>query len=96
MKTVIVETNQNILDICLQEYGSLDNLVDLHEANGLSEIPADIVPGDTINIPDLPKNDAIVTVLQNQKPATHNEKVFKEITKEGIGYWQIGVDFIVS
>lgn len=37
-RKVKLATNQNLIDLCLQEYGSLDQLVALHRDNGLSVI----------------------------------------------------------
>jgi hypothetical protein len=96
MRTVFVEPNQNIIDICQQEYGSCDHLVALHLANGFDEMPKTVVAGDAILIPDLKSKDFITTILQRNKPATHNELVLQEVHPGGINYMGIEIDFIVS
>jgi hypothetical protein len=93
---VLVEPGQNIFDICLQETGSLDNLLELHRINGLEQLPADIKAGDELIIPEVEKNINIVGILSRKKPATVDDVVIENITQGGIGYMGIEIDFVVS
>jgi hypothetical protein len=49
-KTVTIQAYQNILDVCLQEYGSLDFLYDLHTDNGLTDFPAQPAAGTVLTV----------------------------------------------
>ena len=46
-----VKENQNIIDVCLQNYGSLESLFDLANDNSLS-LNADLVVGQELTIDD--------------------------------------------
>jgi hypothetical protein len=95
-RTVYIEPNQNITDICLQEYGNLDNLVALHLANGFDEIPAEVMAGDAIVVPEAETDMTVYTILQRKKPATQREVILEEVAPGGIEYMGIEIDFIVS
>ena len=96
-KTVYVEYNQDILDICLQETGSLNNLVAIHEANGFESLPAEVKAGDAILIPDdVVNNELVIPILQGKKPASINEAAIQELIQSGIDFMGIEIDFIVS
>lgn len=96
MRTVIVEGGQTILDVSVQEYGTLESLFQMHQDNGLTEFPAVLSPGQMIAInSDYESPDPIATkLLQANKPATGG--VVSYVRPGGIGYMQIGTDFKVS
>ena len=50
MQVVVVAEGQTIYDICLLHYGSLDDLLDLVEHNGL-DINQSLTPGQKVHIP---------------------------------------------
>jgi len=97
MKIVEVQFNQNIFDIATQVTGINDNAYIIARFNQLS-ITESLKPGSRISIPDGLSTD--VKVLQylqesgNQTPATGSEQLNAD--QSGIGYWAIGLDFIVS
>ena len=95
-KTVYTEPGQNIFDICLQELGSIEWLVDLHIANGWEAYPKDIVPGEAIVIPDVAVNLVLVGLMSSYKPSTNDYTKSTVITEGGIGFMGIEIDFIVS
>ncbi|MDF7809904.1 LysM peptidoglycan-binding domain-containing protein [Hymenobacter sp. YC55] len=51
MKTTLISAGQSLLDVCLQELGTLDALFDLADANGLS-CTAVLRPGQVLQVPD--------------------------------------------
>lgn len=85
------------IDMCLQEIGTEDNLFDMADLNDVS-ITDDIAPGTPVlSIADMHKE--VVRVLQKVKPASRtrpeNDSDTGEIM-EGIEFWGIEFDFVVS
>ena len=92
MNKVTVQANQNIVDICLQEYGTLDMLFELHEDNGLMEFPAEVHTGLMLVVsPDKKTDNRAVSILTMDPPATGHV-----IIHEGIEFWAIEYDFKVN
>ncbi|UGU15221.1 hypothetical protein LS482_16230 [Sinomicrobium kalidii] len=90
---------QSLLDMTLQETGSAENVLALALQNGLS-LTEDLKPGQVIEIPEevIREQDRdVVRYYQNRnhRPATamQNDVV---IYPEGISYWTVNIDFIVS
>jgi hypothetical protein len=94
MKTVAIAVEQNIYDIAVQEYGSIEGILQLRQLNDFS-FSQDIQPGDDVVIDNNVVDKNIKEILQlYPKIATGND--FDKQVLEGIGYWAIGVDFVVS
>ena len=94
--------NQSLLDFAIQHTGSAQNAFEIAKANGLA-ISAEVVAGTELIIPGTVMND--VDVLQYYvsraiQPATAITNFIgdgsPEPHPEGIGYWIIGDDNIVS
>ena len=67
MDKVIVDIGQNLCDISIQETGSMDNVVEIAEANGL-DIMDDLRPGSELIIPDSCSiNKPILSYLKSKK-----------------------------
>jgi hypothetical protein len=96
-KAVELQPSQTILDVCVQEHGTLESLFQMHQDNGLGEFPALLLPGQVVMIDsDYSSPDpSAVKFLQSNKPAT-GKSVVAYTRPGGIGYMQIGVDFKVS
>lgn len=71
MRSVVAHRNQSLLDIAIQEYGSVEAVVDIAMENDLS-ITDPLTPGQVILIPGDPIDSDIVTYYANRniKPAT--------------------------
>jgi hypothetical protein len=94
MDTVAVSPGQNIFDIAVQEYGSIEGIKNMRELNGFSFTP-DVTPGDKIIVSGDPVNKNVTQHLKlYPKIATGND--YSENILEGIGYWAIEGDFVVS
>lgn len=88
-----VQPFQTILDIAIQYTGSVDNAMGIAIANHCSV--TDDVSGLELIIPDaiqVSRNIVRQYSNHNINPAT----MVDNNTYEGIGYWVIGVDFIIS
>lgn len=90
---------QNILDVTVQETGTMENAFEVAAANDKS-VSDDINPG-TIIIPDnlAAKNSNVVNKLSDKriKPATAVTTEEQNLAPYGgIGYMKIEYDFIVS
>ncbi|SHK69886.1 hypothetical protein [Epilithonimonas mollis] len=98
----IVLHNQSILDFAIQHTGSVANAFEIAKANGLA-ISDNLVPGMELIIPGTSENDTDILNYYTSKviqPATAITNLIgdgsPEPQLEGIGYWIIGDDNIVS
>ena len=96
---ITVQTRQSLFDIALQHCGSSDAAWEIAQLNGLS-LTDDIPPGTMLQVPDVVK-PRIVTHYQAQSHIPATNITTKEVAEqmaggEGISFWAIGIDFIVS
>ena len=87
---------QNLLDIALQESGSISAVFDYMLLNGISL--TEPLP-ESLKIAAVAEKDILdFYKFHNVRPATGGEVNKDSIPeyKEGIDYWAIGIDFIVS
>lgn len=93
MQTTVVRNGQTALDIAIQQAGSVEAVVALAFANGIS-ITDDLVTGSFLVNTDV-INKAVVRLYADEKrhPAT-GETAGDRL--EGIDYWYIELDFIVQ
>lgn len=94
-------TGQSLLDLAIQGTGSIEGVFRLAEAAGVS-ITDELSPGMTIPVP-LPIADPQVAeyyAARRITPATaittDNTSGGGDISMEGIGFWAVEYDFIVS
>jgi len=94
MRSVIVKDFQTLLDVAVQEMGSVDSVFDLARLNDISITDA-LQSGQQILLPDAPADEYIVNEFETKQlfPATADKDSDK---KGGIGYMGIGIDFKVS
>lgn len=95
---LIVEPWQNIFDIAVQAYGDLSGLVNL-TADNLKSLTGNIVPGETLKTRNVVINKLVVDFIKGKgiKIATGlAPEKDAELKPEGIEYWAIEYDFIVS
>ncbi|EKB58418.1 hypothetical protein [Bergeyella zoohelcum] len=99
MKVIILH-NQSILDIALQHTGSVENAFALALANGLS-LTDDLAVGNWLiaDSQELNANKEILNYYQSKsvQPATAiSGKQEAGSQLEGVGYWAIKTEFIIS
>lgn len=93
-----VSENQSLFDIAVERLGSAEAAFDLAVKNRLS-VTEVLSPGQTLALTDTVDADvAGYFTSRNLKPATAVTQTDEsgELVLEGIGYWAIGIDFIVS
>lgn len=96
MKTL---AKQSLIDIAAQETGSVESIFDIAAANDLS-LTDEIEAGYEAFVEDIIDAAVVICfIAENRKPASAIS--IEEINAiigigEGIGYMQIGYDFIVS
>lgn len=93
-----VKAGQNMFDLAIQVYGDLSGILNLANDNDKS-LTDDLEAGETLQCREETISDTVVDFFSNreQKPATAlTDTETEELTPEGIGYWQIEYDFIVS
>ena len=93
-----IESNQNIFDISIIAFGSVEGLQNLIKRNNISASEI-LLPGTILNSKGNISNKSIVDYWKNKKtkPATGNILLINnEPVLEGIGYWAIAIDFKVS
>lgn len=95
---VMAEPYQNMFDLALQAYGDLAGVFQLAKDNEL-DMTADIKPGDVLKTRKEVINKLIFEYYRGRgiKPATGLTPEENELLKpEGIDFWGIEYDFIVS
>ncbi len=92
MRIIKAKHNQTIADIALQEYGDVEGVFFIVEDNPtLLGITDNLHPGEEIQIRDVRINGPMKEYLSQNVIATA-----EKARGEGIGYWKIENDFIVS
>lgn len=92
MRSIEVKIDQSLADIAIQEYGDVSGLIYLVQDNpNLLGITDNVYPGDILIIRNKAINTQMVTYLRPFEIAT-----VKGSRGEGINYWAVEVDFIVS
>lgn len=98
MKTVIVKSGQTLMDIALQEKGSIEAIEEIAALNGLS-ITEELLAGTTLEIPVSTWNKLVENYCRDNdvSPSTAlTADNMEEIWKGGIGFMRIGVDFEIA
>lgn len=93
----LAEPGQSIFDMAVQLYGGIEGVFDLAEKNGM-RLTGELNAGTLVKA-STPVNKnmrAIIKALQIKPATIVSESEAADITPEGIGYWAIGIDFIVS
>ncbi len=89
---------QSLFDVAVERLGSAEAAFALALKNGLSITDA-LTPGQTILLADVADADVSGYFTSRAiRPATAKAETTGggELVNEGIGYWAIGIDFIVS
>lgn len=97
-KTATIEPGQSLLDIAIQHSGSIEAALAIAAANDLS-VTDSAAAGNMVTV-DLVMNKSVVNQLAvlEIKPATGITAIetASTISDEGIEFWAIEIDFIVS
>lgn len=92
------QVRQSTFDIAIQQCGSIEAVFNMTLLNDIS-VTDDLSTGNPLTIPD-PKDDRVVSYYTINKitPATAItlDEVAHTIAEEGIEFWAIGYDFIIS
>ena len=95
---IIIIDKQNLLDVVLQATGSIESLFEVALRNGVS-ITEELTPGVSISFDkDKGNKDVLAYYVRNNiTPATGStaDNIGIEV-QEGIGFWGIEIDFVVS
>jgi hypothetical protein len=98
IKQVPVLPGQTLIDIALQELGDCEQLFELAKMNNISATD-DLAAGSLVFVPDysLDKKE-LVKLFANpmNKPASSRSNITIPTGPEGIDYWGIEIDFVVS
>jgi hypothetical protein len=92
--------SQSLLDVAIRHCGTVQAVVDIAILNNIS-ITADLVPGQLIELPSKDYgNQEVINffVINNIDPATALTQDNEALTEgnSGIGFWEIGNNFIVQ
>lgn len=89
------QQGQSFIDMVYQETGSFEGIVEAAVLSGKS-ITEDIEIGEII-LTEKVVNSSMKNILQKRKPATAiRQELSTDKQLQGIDYWIIGTDFIVS
>ncbi|MBY0244932.1 MAG: hypothetical protein K2Q03_05705 [Sphingobacteriaceae bacterium] len=92
MRRIEVQYKQTLLDIALQEYGSIDGVYWLVEDNGLDSIIDNVAVGQLLIIRNDVVNMGMRNFLQTYKVSTADEQT----QATGIGFWVLEQDFKIQ
>lgn len=94
MQTIEVRRGQSLMDIAVQEFGTVEAVFDLVQDNNLRGITSNVYHGDELKIRNSSVGNrqklAYIKVHQPIATITNSERA------RGIGFWSIGKDFVVS
>ena len=90
---MIVEQGQCLVDMAIQNNGNALAIFDIALINGIS-LTEDIVPGQELKETAVLDN-RIKNYFSKITPASGNDADLL-VQPQGIGYWYIGLDFIIS
>jgi hypothetical protein len=96
MPNVTAKENQTIVDLSIQETGSIEGMFDIAVLNDRS-VTDDLESGELVNA-DVIVNDDLVYdqyVKRGLNPASNTAELVSGL-EEGIEFWAIEEDFIVS
>ncbi|WP_367867903.1 hypothetical protein [Pedobacter sp. WC2423] len=92
----VVDQGQSLLDVALQHCGDVSVIFDIAVLNGVS-VTEKLKPGTVLILPEVSDAGMVRYFFQNNFiPATDTGSVKAIELPEGIDYWAIGIDFIVS
>ena len=98
MKIVIVKSGQSLLDIALQEKGSLEAIEEIAALNGLS-VTEELSAGMELELPARSWNKLVEKYCKDNdvSPATSlTDDNLHDMWKGGIGFMVVGVDFEIA
>ena len=83
---ITVQDGQNLMDIALLYYGSIDGIYDILDRNPKLFSPTQrLFNGDTLDVTDVPVQQSTATLIQREGLATDDE----DSEGRGIGYGRI-------
>jgi len=98
MKTIVVKSRQSVLDVAIQAHGSVESVIEFAILNGLS-LTDELEAGTVVTV-GTEINGKVKRFYDHNDivPATAISKAEKNetISQEGIEFWGIENDFIVS
>ena len=98
MKTVIVKSGQTLLDIALQEKGSIEAVEAIAALNGLSVTEA-LGAGMVLQLPSREWNKLLETYCKSNDVSSStslSDDDLHEMWSGGIGFMVLGVDFEIG
>lgn len=93
--TAIVNEQQNILDVVVQNCGAATDLFAVAKANDMS-MTDERLPGDEVEVDEVMMSRKDIANYLAAKKAIPASKYDRNLENEGIGFWQIGIDFTVQ
>lgn len=96
---IVVSSRQSLIDVAVQHGGDFGVAFDMAEANGLS-LTDDVEAGEKLALPNV-QNAKVVQYYTTNGICPATSITQDEINAilaigEGIGYWEIGYDFIIQ
>jgi len=97
----IVQEGQTLLDVAIQHCGNAEALFDIVKLNVFEDITQDVAVGTELLLPEVTTdNKDVVAFFSNKQviPASNATQAEQEQQQQeqGINYWAIGEDFVIS
>lgn len=95
MKEVKVEYGQTLVDIAIQELGDASRAFELAVLNNVN-VSDDITPGSLVKVPDVSIDKTSIAKVFNNPALKPASGIAITEEEEGIEFWTIEDDFVVS
>lgn len=98
MRSIKVSEGQTLLDIAVEYCGDINAMYAIADLN-LKGITDDLITGELLMVPDAEVTKADIAAMFLQpflKPASAEDPEASEVAAEGLEYWAIEEDFIIS
>ena len=96
MSSIVVKQGQSLMDIAIVYTGDVNTCFQIASLNNLS-ITAQLEKGQILAVPEVVNKKIVELFPEKHQPATDLSDIEgTEVELEGVGYWIINKNFIVS
>ncbi|MCW3088938.1 MAG: hypothetical protein JWP81_7 [Ferruginibacter sp.] len=95
MSTVTVRDRQTTVDIAMQEAGTAEACIAVAEGNAMS-VTDDLFTGQLVKTTPVIYAETVKTFFKENRHPASAETLLDNAGLEGIDYWAVEVDFVVS
>lgn len=95
MQDITVRDRQTVVDIAIQEVGTVEASIEVAEANGIS-ITDDLLTGQILKPAAVVFGETVKTFFKENRHPASAETILENAGLSGIDYWGVENEFVVS